>query len=50
MVKSNLVKTINYLEIKTLDEEDRNHDADMYELQVLGMIVLLLWACLSLHS
>ena len=37
MVKSNLVKSVNYPEIKTLDEEDRNHDADMYELQVLGV-------------
>ena len=37
MVKSNLVKSVNYPEIKTLDEEDKNHDADMYELQILGV-------------
>ena len=37
MVKSNLVKSVNYPEIKTLDEEDKNHDADMYELEILGV-------------
>merc|ERR1711871_1790177 len=37
MVKSNLVKSVNYPEIRTLDEEDKNHDADMYELQIQGV-------------
>ena len=41
MVKSNLVKSVNYPEIRTLDEEDKNHDADMYSYRFKVLIVLL---------
>jgi predicted NAD-dependent protein-ADP-ribosyltransferase YbiA (DUF1768 family) len=37
MVKSKLNTTVNYPEINTLDPEDKEHDADLYELNVKGV-------------
>ena len=37
MVQSKLNNTVNYPEINTLDPEDKEHDADLYELNVKGV-------------
>lgn len=37
MVKSKLNSTVNYPEINTLDPEDKEHDADLYEMIVKGV-------------
>jgi len=37
MVQSKLNTTVNYPEINTLDPEDKEHDADLYELIVKGV-------------
>ena len=37
MVKSNLKSNINYPEIKTLDEDDRNIEVSLYEIELLNV-------------
>ena len=41
MVKSILNPTVNYPEIKTLDNEDKNFDATQYEYSILGVDVVI---------
>ena len=40
MVKSILDDTINYPEVRKLDEDDRNYDATLYEIDILGIDVM----------
>ena len=37
MVQSKINSTVNYPEINTLDPEDKQHDADLYELTIKGV-------------
>ena len=37
MVQSKINSTVNYPEINTLDPEDKEHDADLYEIDVNGV-------------
>jgi predicted NAD-dependent protein-ADP-ribosyltransferase YbiA (DUF1768 family) len=37
MVQSKINSTVNYPEINTLDPEDKEHDADLYELTIKGV-------------
>ena len=37
MVQSKLNSTVNYPEINSLDTEDKNHDADLYALNIKGV-------------
>ena len=37
MVQSKINSTVNYPEINTLDPEDKEHDADLYEMNVKGV-------------
>lgn len=41
MVKSILDDTVNYPEIRKLDEDDRNYDATLYEHNILGIDVII---------
>ena len=40
MVKSILDDTINYPEARKLDEDDRNYDATLYEIDILGRDIM----------
>lgn len=41
MVKSRLNATINYTELKELNDEDKNYDADLYEISLFSVVCVI---------